>query len=392
MLLRREEVEKGLTNFVGFHIYEFSFLSVSDFGLQNYTIKVKFAPYPEEFFQQMSQKRRSNRTQRLAHEALVLTEEATTLTREVVTAPFRLRTYRLIRKIIIGFILVSIANVLFSYFFYTPKMYRILRDNRELKIRYRILQDRIRTAQQHVDEIRHRDSYVYRSLFSTDTLSIPGVWQPYPESKYAPMADDDYASLMIPTWRQLDALARTIYLESVSFDELQQLARNKEQLASAVPAIWPIDRKALHNNHIGAFNPRRFHPILHRIVAHEGIDLGCDRGTPVYATGDATVEIATESGYNGGYGHQVLLNHEFGYKTRYAHLSDVLVKPGERVKRGQLSARTGNTGRSSGPHLHYEVIHKGIPVNPINYFNRNMSAEEYERLMENLRETNFEKY
>ena len=340
----------------------------------------------------MSQKRRSNRTQRLAHEALVLTEEATTLTREVVTAPFRLRTYRLIRKIIIGFILVSIANVLFSYFFNTPKKYRILRDNRELKIRYRILQDRIRTAQRHVDEIRHRDSYVYRSLFSTDTLSIPGVWQPYPESKYAPMADDDYASLMIPTWRQLDALARTIYLESVSFDELQQLARNKEQLASAVPAIWPIDRKALHNNHIGAFNPRRFHPILHRIVAHEGIDLGCDRGTPVYATGDATVEIALGNGYNGGYGHQVLLNHEFGYKTRYAHLSDVLVKPGERVKRGQLIARTGNTGRSSGPHLHYEVIHKGIPVNPINYFNRNMSAEEYERLMENLRETNFEKY
>ena len=174
----------------------------------------------------MSQKRRSNRTQRLAHEALVLTEEATTLTREGVTAPFRLRTYRLIRKIIIGFILVSIANVLFSYFFYTPKMYRILSANREIVIRYRILQDRIRTAQRKVDDIRHRDNHVYRALFSTDTLSIPGVWQSYPESKYAPMADDDYASLMIPTWRQLDALARTIYLESVSFDELQQLARN----------------------------------------------------------------------------------------------------------------------------------------------------------------------
>ena len=286
----------------------------------------------------------------------------------------------------------SLANFLFSYFFYTPKMYRILSDNRELTIRYRILQDRIRTAQRRVDEIRHRDNGVYRSLFATDTLSVPGVWQPYPDAKYASMADDDYAPLMIGTWKQLDALARTIYLESVSFDELQLLSKNKEQMATAVPAIWPIDRKALHNNHIGAFNPRRFHPILHRIVAHEGIDLGCDRGTPVYATGDATVELAEGAGYNGGYGHQVLLNHEFGYKTRYAHLSDVLVKPGDKVKRGQIIARTGNTGRSSGPHLHYEVILKGTPVNPINYFNRNMSAEEYEELMENLRETNFEKY
>jgi len=320
-----------------------------------------------------------------------LTHEAQVLTHGVVTAPFRLRTYRLIRKILIGFILVSIANVLFSYFFYTPKMYRILRDNRETVIRYRILQDRIRTAQQRVDEIRHRDNYVYRSLFSTDTLSIPGVWQPYPDSKYAPLADDDYAPLMVGTWRQLDALARTIYLESVSFDELQQFSKNKEQLSAAVPAIWPIDRSALHNNHIGAFSARRMHPVLGYIRPHTGIDFGCDRGTPVYATGDAVVEIASTNGFNGGYGKQVLLNHEFGYKTRYAHLNEVLVKPGERVTRGQVIARTGNTGRSTGPHLHYEVIHKGVPVNPINYFNRNMTPEEYERLMENMRETNFEK-
>ena len=100
---------------------------------------------------------------------------------------------------------------------------------------------------------------------------------------------------------------------------------------------------------------------------------------------------AASTGGNGGYGHMVLLNHEFGYKTRYAHLSKILVQPGERVVRGQIIAETGNTGISSGPHLHYEVIHKGVPVNPINYFNRNMTSEEYEQLMENMRETNFEK-
>ena len=216
------------------------------------------------------------------------------------------------------------------------------------------------------------------------------MWQPYPDSKYAAMAEDEYAPLMIGTWRQLDALARTIYLESVSFDELQLLSKNKEQLSAAVPAIWPIERSALHNNHIGAFNMRRMHPVLGYIRPHRGIDLGCDRGTPVYATGDAVVEAASTGG-NGGYGHMVLLNHEFGYKTRYAHLSKILVQPGERVVRGQIIAETGNTGISSGPHLHYEVIHKGVPVNPINYFNRNMTSEEYEQLMENMRETNFEK-
>lgn len=320
--------------------------------------------------------------------AQVLGREAEHLTREVVTAPFRLRTYRLLRKILIGFILVSVINLVFSHFFYTPKMYRIIRENHELTIKYRILQDRIRTTSRKLDEIRYRDVQVYRSLFSTDTLSIDGVWQPYPESKYADMADDNFAPLMVGTWKQLDQLARLIYLESVSFDELQLLSRNKEKLAAAVPALWPIDRKRLKNDHIGAFNPRRVHPVLGYIRPHEGIDLGGQTGDPVFATGDATVQM-TESA-SGGYGKQILLDHEFGYKTRYAHLSQILVRPGEKVVRGQLIGHVGNTGISTGPHLHYEVIHKGTPVNPINYFDRNMSAAEYDKLMDEMRETNFE--
>lgn len=315
---------------------------------------------------------------------------AEALTHRIAAAPFRLRTYRMLRKILLGFILVSIINVLFSYFFYTPKIYRINRDNRELIIRYRILQDRIRTARSRLDEIRTRDNNVYRSLFGTDTLAIEGIWQPYSDAKYADLADDNFAPLIVGTWQQLDALARELYGESVSMDDLQSMARNKEQLSTAIPAIWPISRKALHGDHIGAFTMRRLHPVLGYVRPHRGIDLGCDRGTPVFATGDATVEIASERGYNGGYGGMVLLNHEFGYKTRYAHLSKVHVKPGDKVVRGQLIAETGNSGISQGPHLHYEVIHKGVPVNPINYFNRDMTPEEYDHLMEHLRETKYE--
>lgn len=318
-----------------------------------------------------------------------LVQEAQELTREVVSAPFRLRTYRVIRKILIGFILVSLINVVFSFFFLTPKMYAINRDNREMVIKYRILQDRIRTAQQQIEEIRHRDHQVYRSLFSRDTLAVQGIYQEYPSEKYASMEGDEYENLMIPTWKQLDKLARSLYAESISFDELQQLSTDKEQMTTAIPAIWPMDRSAL-KSHIGAFNPRRYHPILHRIQPHNGVDLPCARGTLIYATGDAVVEKAHRSGYNGGYGRLITLNHGFGYKTRYAHLDKVLVEIGDTIRRGQVIGHAGNSGRSTSAHLHYEVLYKGRPVNPINYFNKDLSEAEYEKLMENMRETNYE--
>ena len=168
-----------------------------------------------------------------------------TLTYEVITAPFRLRTYRLLRKILLGFILISVVNGLFAYFFYTPKMYRINRSNRELVMKYRILQDRLAASERKIAEIRHRDQSVYRTLFSADTLALDGIYTEYPSEKYRPMADDSYSSLMIGTWKQMDALARQIYLESVSFDQLQILAKNKEKLSAAIPAIWPIDRNKL---------------------------------------------------------------------------------------------------------------------------------------------------
>ncbi|MEG1621771.1 MAG: M23 family metallopeptidase [Alistipes sp.] len=312
------------------------------------------------------------------------------LTHEVVTAPFKLRTYWLLRKILLGFIFISIANLFFSYLFYTPKMYRIMRDNREMVTKYHILQDKIRSTQLQLDEIRHRDNFVYRSLFSTDTLSIEGIYTPYPASKYEAWAHDKYATLMTDTWMQLDAYARQLYQESVSLDELQILSRNKENLSMAIPAVWPIDRARLRGQ-IGAFNPRRLHPILHVIRPHNGADLPGRQGDPIFATGDAVVAFTDAAGNNRGYGKQILLDHEFGYKTRYGHLSRVLVKEGDKVVRGQQIAEMGSTGMSEAPHLHYEVIFQGHPVNPINYFDKNMTPQEYERLMENIRETNLER-
>ncbi len=310
-----------------------------------------------------------------------------TLTYEVITAPFRIRFYRVLRKVLIGLILVSVMNFVASYFFYTPKMYRIVRHNRELALKYDILQDKIAAAMKKIEEIKHRDNNVYRSLFAADTLSVPGVYTDYPDWKYAPMQGDRYAELMVGTWKSLDAMARLLYLESLSLDDLQVLARDKEKMATAVPAIWPIDRRGLKGR-IGAFGGRN-HPVLGRYMMHTGVDLGGRVGAPVYATGNGRVIV--EGGNRGsGYGLQVLVDHGFGYRTRYAHLSKILVTPGQTVVRGEKIGELGSTGRSTGPHLHYEVIYRGVPVDPINYFRRDMSEEDFRKIIETAAATTFE--
>ena len=164
-----------------------------------------------------------------------------TLTYEVITIPFRIKFYRALRKVLIGFILASIVNVLFSFFFYTPKMYRISRDNNELLIKYNMLNDKLRAATARLQEIRHRDNSVYRSLFGTDSLNMQGIYTPYPDSKYKHLNNDLYTPLMVSTWKELDGMSRLLYLESKSLDELEELSKNKEMMAEAIPAIWPTN-------------------------------------------------------------------------------------------------------------------------------------------------------
>ena len=260
--LLRKKVQKGLANFIRFHIYcfiRFLRLFLSGCKITQFNLNLRV---PAEFFQAWQKKNTDS------------------IRRPLPTKLSRLRSgcvpTACCAKILIGFILISVANVLFSYFFYTPKMYRINRANRELVMKYRIMQDRLKASERKIAEIRHRDQSVYRALFSTDTLSLDGIYTEYPSEKYRPMADDSYSSLMIGTWKQMDALARQLYLESVSFDQLQILAKNKEKLSSAIPATWPIDRNKLRNG-IGAFGMRR-HPIYGRYIMHKGDRPGVQRG------------------------------------------------------------------------------------------------------------------
>ena len=307
---------------------------------------------------------------------------------EVRSLIHRLRSYRLVRNLLIGFILVSICNLLFSSLFYTPKMFRLADEKRELKLKYEILQNRIRSSQRILDEIRHRDNYVYRPLFSSDTLSIEGLYNPYEQNKYASIAGEEFAPMVTGVWLEMDQLARSLYLESKSLDELQILSKDKEKFSTAIPAIWPIDRSKMRNK-IGAFGYRN-HPIFRRWQFHSGVDMPGRIGDPIYATGDGVVESIEISRARRGYGSQILINHGFGYKTRYAHLNKVHVTKGDTIKRGQLIGDMGNTGQSTSPHLHYEVIYNRTHVNPINYFDKNMSADAYKSLMNQIQEATYE--
>ena len=295
----------------------------------------------------------------------------------------RRNRYNILRQVLIGFIVISLANMAISYLFYTPKMHHIATENRELVLKYEILQDRIASTQSKIKEIQHRDRYVYRPLFSSDTLNLKGVYTPYPDSKYAALSGDEYSELMVSTWHSLDAVTRQTYAISRSLDELQILAKDKEQMSLAIPAIWPIDRTRLKAFY--AFGVRKKHPILKIRTMHKGVDMSTDYGVPVYATGDGVVEKIEQGKRRRGYGRQILINHKFGYKTRYAHLQKMFVKAGDKVQRGQLIGEVGSTGGSTGPHLHYEVIYLGRHVNPVNYFNRNMTSDEYRQLMENMK-------
>ena len=295
----------------------------------------------------------------------------------------RRNRYNILRQMLIGFIVISLLNMIISQLFYTPKMHIIASENRELVLKYEILQSRIASMQSKVAEIRHRDHFVYRPLFSSDSLAIQGIFTPYADSKYAELANDEYSELMTSTWLSIDAVTRQTYALSRSLDEVQTLAKDKEKMSLAIPAIWPIDRTKLKAFY--AFGMRQKHPILNIRTMHKGVDMSTDYGVPVYASGDGIVEKVDQGKRRRGYGRQIVINHKFGYKTRYAHLQKMFVKPGEKVQRGQLIGEVGSSGGSTGPHLHYEVIYLGKQVNPVNYFNRNMTSDEYRQLMENMK-------
>ena len=260
-----------------------------------------------------------------------------------------------------------------------PKTYFLERRNAELVSNFRTLDDRLDEQGEVLYDIQMRDNSVYRPIFGMEQIpsdirnaGFGGV------DRYSYLQDYDNSALLISSAMKMDVLSKKAFVQSKSFDEVSLLAQRAGDMATCVPNINPVDMSGPGVRIASPFG-YRFHPVYHRPILHRGIDITGPSGYPIFATGDGVVEQVTVSFY--GYGNCVVIDHGFGYKTRYAHLRSALVAPGQKVSRGDQIARMGNSGLSTGTHLHYEVIYRGNPVNPWNYLTDDLSVEEYSELV-----------
>lgn len=295
----------------------------------------------------------------------------------------RLTAWQKARRVLLMLLpglVVGLLGVFLVYqFMDSPKEANLRRENQQLQLQFELLNKQLEEVQGVLTDLQRRDDNIYRVIFEADPIpatmrqaGVGGV------NRYRDLEGFAGSELVIDTRRRLDQLSRKLVVQSRSFDEVAQLVMRKKELLAAIPAIQPIPNEDLTKMASGY--GMRIHPI-HKIPKfHAGMDFTAKTGTEIHTTGDGRVTYA-DYGTN-GYGMHVVIDHGFDYETLYAHLSELKVRVGQRVKRGDVIGLVGNTGLSAGPHLHYEVRRKGEPVDPANYYFNDLNAEEYARLVE----------
>ncbi len=254
-----------------------------------------------------------------------------------------------------------------------PKDKALKSENVRLISELQILRSRMDDAQAVLTDLAERDNNFYRVMLQTNPISQAHRYAGIERTKLSSVTDNELVSMLNAKMAMLE---REIVVQSRSFDELRDLAKKSSDRLSHIPAIQPISGNNLKKMASGY--GRRTDPIYGTVKMHEGMDFACDIGTPVYATGDGTIKSAK---WHSGYGNVIEIDHGFGYTTRYAHMSKFQVSTAQKVKRGDLIGYSGNTGKSTGPHLHYEVRLRGVPQNPVNYYFYDLSPEEYDAMI-----------
>jgi len=302
-----------------------------------------------------------------------------TLTYRKVEIGLKTRLLRVLGVLASASVFAVIVIVLFSTFFDSPKEKQLRREIAQLELQYKLLNGRMLRVDQVLAELQEKDDNIYRVIFEAEPIPLSirdagfgGV------NRYQDLEMLDNSDLVIETTKRLDKLTKKLVVQSRSFDEVVQLAKNKEAMLRSIPAIQPVSNDKLTRIASG-FN-YRIHPIYKIRHFHTGIDFTAPKGTEIYATGDGTVKVVDR--LSRGYGNHVVINHGYGYETLYAHMSRFNVKPGQKVKRGDVIGFVGSTGTSTAPHCHYEVIKNGEKINPINFFFNDLSAEEYDKVLE----------
>ncbi len=266
-----------------------------------------------------------------------------------------------------------------SIFFDSPKEKGLKRQISELKVNYQIVNDELNKIETVLLDLQERDDNIYRTIFEAEPIhSSVREAGTGGHNAYRDLEKLENSEIVIDVKSRLDKIMKKIYVQSTSYDEIIDLAKNKEDMLASIPAIQPISNKDLKRTASGW--GYRIHPIYKIRKFHYGMDFTAPFNTEIYATGDGVIEYLTSS--KRGYGNKIVINHGYGYKTLYAHLNGFNVKEGQKVKRGDVIGFVGNSGLSTAPHLHYEVMINGKKVNPVNYYFNDLTAEEYERMIE----------
>lgn len=301
------------------------------------------------------------------------------LTYEKVTVSFAKRLGQVLSYLATGLVFASITIFLAYQYFDSPKEKQLKREIAELTLQYELLNSRMDQVTEVLADIEQRDNNVYRTIFEAEAIPASIRQAGYGGvDRYKELQGYNNSELMTETSKRLDRISKQLYIQSKSFDEVVNLVKNKEKLLAAIPAIQPISNKDLRHQPSGF--GWRTHPIYKTPEFHPGMDFAAPQGTEIYSTGDGTVERADDMAQ--GYGNHVVINHDYGYKTLYGHMVRFVVRPGQKVKRGQLIGYVGSTGLSTAPHVHYEVIKSGTKMNPINYYYSDLSPEQYQKLIE----------
>lgn len=273
----------------------------------------------------------------------------------------------------------SIGYLLYSVAFDSPKEKGLKRQISEMSLNIELFNKQLDNIESVLSDMQERDDNIYRTIFEAEPLNYSVREAGFGGSnRYRDLEKLENSKLVLNTAKRLDIITKKVVIQSKSYDDLVKMAISKEKMLASIPAIQPIANKDLERTASGW--GYRIHPIYKIKKFHYGIDFTAPTGTDIYVTGDGTVEQIESS--RRGYGNSIIVDHGFGIKTIYAHLDRFNVKQGQKIKRGDVIGFVGNSGLSTAPHLHYEVIRSGEKVNPINYFFNDLTAEEYDRMIE----------
>jgi murein DD-endopeptidase MepM/ murein hydrolase activator NlpD len=301
-----------------------------------------------------------------------------TLTYERIDNSWKHRLRQLGTHSMTGVLLGGVFFVIYLIAIEPPSVKQMRQENNRILAQYDLLGRQLKYQQNILSDLQERDDNLYRVVFQADPIPFSIRRAGYGgTNRYDALKEMTNSQIVVSTTQKMDELGRQMYIQSKSFDEIISLAKNKEKMLVCIPGIQPVFNKNLKCMVSGY--GMRIDPVYHTPKFHEGMDFTAPTGTKIYATGDGTVVYAS---WKQGYGNCVMINHGFNYQTLYGHMSAIKTRLGQRLKRGDLIGLIGSTGKSTGPHLHYEVHFKGSPVNPQNFYFMDLSPADYDKMLQ----------